>query len=95
MADSPNGLREQVRQLAEEVRSLRETRHEHAALLTRLAILVTAQEEMVKKLSADMEVAKLADQEMKTKWSLATALGALLGTLFVGLMLAIATGQVP
>ena len=68
--------------------STEETTSERLAVVeTRVAYV----EQDVQALEVDMVEAKLIQRELKTNWRLAIGLGGLAGTLFVGLMLLIAT----
>lgn len=97
-----NGLREQVRQLAVEVQSLRETRHEHSGLLSVIGQQVKAIEETldehkedIEELDQQMGDAQLSDREQRTNWRLAIAIAGFVASLLIGLLLYIASGGGP
>lgn len=83
--------REQIHQLRSEVERLRELSNVYIPRLHVMESQITEILKTIDRLETDLEEGKLTDRELQTDWKLAIALGGLLGTFLVGVVIWLAT----
>lgn len=91
MEDRMEVAREQIHQLRSEVERLRELSNVYIPRLHVMESQITEILKTIDRLETDLEEGKLTDRELQTDWKLAIALGGLLGTFLVGVVIWLAT----